>query len=129
MLESKRYECCHESGHAVARRVIGDTLLEIRVDANAVNAIGERGSTDSRAGEYECTCGYIRNRSADEFDAQSCVSLNPNCPECMQRLKNRRGCAGGAYERNSRKSPCNGNNLPHHFRILVKSVLCGAMKV
>ncbi len=90
MLESKRYECCHESGHAVARIVIGDTLLGIRVDANAGNAPGERGSTDSRAAEYECNCGgYIRNRNADEFDTQSRVSLNPNCPECLERLKNR----------------------------------------
>jgi hypothetical protein len=52
MLKSKRYECCHESGHAVARIVIGDTLLGINVDANAGNAPGERGSTDSRAAEY-----------------------------------------------------------------------------
>jgi len=26
MIEGKRYECCHDSGHAVARIVIGDTL-------------------------------------------------------------------------------------------------------
>jgi hypothetical protein len=90
MLESKRYECCHESGHAVARIVIGDTLLGIRVDANAGTAPGERARTDSRAGEFECTCGgYIRNRNADESDPQSRVSLNPNCPECLERLKNR----------------------------------------
>lgn len=90
MLESKRYECCHESGHAVARIIIGDTLLGMRVDANAGNAPGARGSTDSRAGEHECSCGgYIRNRNADELDTQSSVSLNPNCPECLERLKNR----------------------------------------
>jgi len=90
MLESKRYECRHESGHAVARIVIGDTLVGIRVDANAANRAGERGSTDSRAAEFECTWGgCIRNRNADEFDIQSRVSLNPNCSDCLERPKNR----------------------------------------
>jgi hypothetical protein len=90
MLESKRYECCHDSGHAVARIVIGDTLVRMRGDANAGNTPGERGSTDSKAGEYDCSCGdYIRNRNADELDTQSSVRLNPNCPECLERPKNR----------------------------------------
>lgn len=74
----------------MARIVIGDTLLAIRVDPDAGTGPGERGCTDSKAAEYECNCGgYIRNRNADELDAQSRVSLNPGCPDCLDHLKNR----------------------------------------
>lgn len=90
MIEGKRYECCHEAGHAVARILIGDTIIRVCVYPNAADGPGERGGTDSKAKERECRCGgYTRNRNEDPFDTRSRIHLEPGCGECMDYLKNR----------------------------------------
>jgi len=90
MLADKTYECCHEAGHAVARIIIGDTVLGIYINPNAPGGPGERGRTKFRHRVRECPrCrGYVRNCSPDPLDTRSCFRLGPGCPDCQDYCKN-----------------------------------------
>jgi hypothetical protein len=89
MLAEKTQECRHEAGHAVARIVIGDTLVRIYINPNPRDRSDERGHTDYKLRERECRCGgYVRNYNASPLDTRSNINVKPGCPCCLDYCKN-----------------------------------------
>lgn len=78
--EKKRYECCHEAGHAVIRVLNGDTLLLVEVPPDVPDGPGVRGHTDYQSKEIQCQCGgFVKNLG----NGMSRVRLRPiECEEC-----------------------------------------------
>jgi hypothetical protein len=96
--QARRAVCCHESGHAVARVLLGDSVLLMVSDPAAEmtevqkalyhsghRITDERGNTMARCKERTCRCGRptIRNRS-NPIASEFCVSLE--CEGCLDVL-------------------------------------------
>jgi hypothetical protein len=88
--EQLKYDCCHESGHAVSHYLNGDTLLSICVHDRASRASGalegERGIVLYRYSPRECVCGgYVRDGATED---ESETKFTHGCPECERYLTN-----------------------------------------
>jgi hypothetical protein len=85
---SMQRDSCHESGHAVARYLNGDTLISIDVHRDGLTeddrVPGERGNVIFRRKEIQCQCGgYVRSSTRNH---DSDVSFNRGCPDCEEHI-------------------------------------------